>query len=349
MERKLASIQRIESLTPIEGADRIVKARVMGWDTIVRKDEFNEGDECVFFEIDSVLPSDNPDFAFMERSKFRVKTMRMRGVLSQGLAMPINILIHLNCGKELNEFEVGDDVTFYLGVEKYEVPEVTTTGMKGARPLDAHPFPHYVPRTDEIRIQSAPEILNEIVGIPVCVTVKLDGTSATYVHRNGEFSVCSRKLSWDRNKSVYWEIADRYDLEKKLPLLGNIAIQGELCGPGIQKNRMGLKKVNFFVFDVWDIDKQEYYNYHDLQVILKQLELKPVPLVFGAVSTLEFDLDTALIYAEGTYADCKGYDFVDHPREGIVIRPIIERYSPTLKGRLSFKVVNNKYLLKTGE
>src|SRR5215475_5801984 len=92
MERKLVSIQRIERIDPIDGADRIVKARVMGWDVVVKKGELGPGDPCVFFEIDSVLPAGQPWAEFMRPRGFRVKTARLRGVLSQGLALPLDIL-----------------------------------------------------------------------------------------------------------------------------------------------------------------------------------------------------------------------------------------------------------------
>ena len=104
--RHLASIQKILNINPIEGADKIEQARVKGWNLVVGKGEFKENDLCVFFEIDSILP-DKPEFDFMKNKKFRVKTIRLKGVISQGLALPLSILPEGN-------YKEDDDVTEIL-------------------------------------------------------------------------------------------------------------------------------------------------------------------------------------------------------------------------------------------
>lgn len=113
--RKLASIQLIEWIKPIEGKDRIVLAGVLGWQVIVRKDEFQVGDRCVFCEIDSVLP-EKPEFEFLRPKGFRIKTMKMAGVLSQGIVFPLSILPP----KKKGEYELDEDVTEVIGVTQYE-------------------------------------------------------------------------------------------------------------------------------------------------------------------------------------------------------------------------------------
>src|SRR5689334_6744244 len=138
MERKLVSIQRVDALEPIVGADNIVKARVMGWDVVVKKNAFTPGSPCVFFEIDSVLPDGAPWAEFMRPRGFRLKTVRLRGVLSQGLALPVSIL-----GEGVPE--IGTDVRERLGVVKFEAPVPIGAGVAG-------PFPARVPKTDEIRL-----------------------------------------------------------------------------------------------------------------------------------------------------------------------------------------------------
>src|SRR6187402_3308439 len=171
MERKLVSIQVIEGIAPIEGADNIMQARVMGWTVVVKKGEFAPGDRCVFFEIDSVLP-DGPAWSeFMRPRGFRVRTVKLRGVLSQGLALPVSIL-----GGEVPA--VGIDIRDRLGVVKYEPVLPDAREVLG-------PFPGRVPKTDEIRLQSALGVLGEIAGRDFFVTTKCDGTSATYF-RDGE-------------------------------------------------------------------------------------------------------------------------------------------------------------------
>lgn len=166
MDRKLVSLQCIDHLEPIPGADNIVKARVMGWDVVVKKAEFSPGDRCVFFEIDSLLPRDAPWADFMRARGFRVKTARLRGVLSQGLALPVSILPG-------DVPPVGTDVSEALGVTKYEPVPANTQEISG-------PFPGQVPKTDETRLQSALGVLEELRGRDFYVTTKLDGMSATF-------------------------------------------------------------------------------------------------------------------------------------------------------------------------
>ena len=115
--RKLASIQKITALRPIENADKIEVATVLGWQVVVQKGQFKEGDFCVYIEIDSILP-DKPDFEFMRERKFRVKTIKLRGQVSQGICFPISILLKAT-DKDLILRE-GDDMTELLGVRKYD-------------------------------------------------------------------------------------------------------------------------------------------------------------------------------------------------------------------------------------
>lgn len=89
--RTLASIKTISDILPIESKDRIVLAMVDGWSVIVKKDEFHIGDSCVYVEIDSVLP-EKPEFEFLRSKNFRIKTMKMAGVISQGICFPLSIL-----------------------------------------------------------------------------------------------------------------------------------------------------------------------------------------------------------------------------------------------------------------
>ncbi len=119
MDRKLASIQKIVDLRPIEGADFIEQATVLGWNVIVKKGDFALWDLCVFFEIDSLLPADNPEFSFMEKHRFKVRTMKMKGVVSQGLALSMEILPKMSS----ESYFEGDDVTALLNISKYEPPQ----------------------------------------------------------------------------------------------------------------------------------------------------------------------------------------------------------------------------------
>ena len=306
MERKLVSIQRVDHLEPIVGADNILKARVMGWDVVVKKGEFVPGDPCVFFEIDSVLPEAAPWAEFMRPRGFRVKTARLRGVLSQGLALPVSIL-----AGEVPP--VGTDVSAALGVIKYEPVPANTNEVSGA-------FPGQVPRTDEIRLQSALGVLEELRGQDFYVTTKLDGTSATFFRPlEGELVVCSR--NWALTREAHhpaWRVVTRYRLDTVLP--PGFAIQGEVCGPGIQKNRLGLAEVDLFVFSVHDTRSGRFLDHETFLAFCAERGLRTVPVehvVTGeAARAFEHGLEPYLKLAQGLYPGTR------NRKEGIVVRPL---------------------------
>src|ERR1044072_7944769 len=207
MERKLASIQRIKHLRQIEGADNIECATILGWECVVKKGEFKQGDLCVFFEIDSVLP-DEKLFEFMRPRGFRVKTVRLRGQISQGLALPIACF-------SLQSDQEGDDLTAFLGIKKYEPPvtmHMDAAGMK--------PWPSFLHKTDQPRMQlitNLPEFLRLMPLSGWRVTEKLDGMSATYYLKDDRLGVCSRNAEWEEKEgNIYWEISKKYDLERKI-------------------------------------------------------------------------------------------------------------------------------------
>jgi RNA ligase (TIGR02306 family) len=328
VERKLVSIQSIEALAPIEGADNIMQARVMGWNVVVKKGEFSIGDPCVFFEIDSVLPDGPPWSEFTRPRGFRVRTIRLRGVLSQGLALPVSIL-----GDEPPEHEI--DLCARLGVTKFEPVLPDAHEIAG-------PFPSRVPKTDEIRLQSAPSVLNEIRGQEFYVSTKCDGTSATYVRTDEGLIAASRNWAITPGANHVWRLAERYQLSDRIPI--NFAVQGEICGPGIQKNRLGLDKVDLFVFNVYDLRAAAFLSFQEFRAFCEVRSLRTVPIqciVRGEeAATFEHSLEKWLEAARGFYVGSK------QRREGIVIRPLIEQPSVTLGGRLSFKVINNDFLLK---
>lgn len=350
MERKLASIQIVESIEPIPNADMIVKAKVMGWDVVVKKDKFKPGDKCVFFEIDAVLPDGYPWAEFMRPRKFRVKTCKLRGVLSQGLAMPLDILPreHISEDGVVEQFnpynlEVGNDVTEILRVKKYEIPEHHGGAKMGN---SSGVFPSRLARkTDETRIQSALAVIEELKGKPFYISVKCDGTSGTFVHDGEEFMACSRNFKKrEDDTNVYWQAARRYDLPNKLAAHPFMAVQGEVCGPGLQANRLMLKDIDLFVFNVFDSKAGRYLDYYDFIDFCNMLDLQTVPIERvvseNELDTFDYSFTAWLRYAKGKYAN------TTKNREGIVVRPLVETYSPTLQGRLSFKVINNDFLLK---
>lgn len=339
MARKLASIQRISALDPIEGADAIVCATVLGWKVVVKKDEFKVGDLCVFCEIDSILPV-KPEFEFLAKAKYRIKTVRLRGQVSQGICFPLDVLPD-NVAPYVEE---GDEVTKSLGVTKYEPPQprnVVGGQTKGN-------FPSYVFKTDEPRLQSNLGILDELRGQECYSTVKIDGTSFTAARLNEEIDICSRTRSVkDSEENVYWRMARKYDVLGVLQDAGNIAIQAEIAGfwqegrSAIQGNPLKLTESEIFVFNVFDIQEGGYYDFADLKKFCKYYMLPMVPIEHESL-VLDHTLEELLELAKGTYES-------GELREGLVIRPVTEMMSPALKNRASFKVINTDYLLKHGD
>ncbi len=328
MKRKLASVQTIESLELIPKADLIVKAQVMGWSVVVRKDEFKPGDQCVFFEIDSVLPESTEWAEFMRPRGFRVKTCKLRGALSQGLALPMAIVPGAH--------DVGDDVTEVLGVTKYEPPMPRSQSAAG-------PFPSSIPKSDEIRVQSALGVLEELRGSPFYISVKCDGTSGTFAKLDDELIVCSRNIALHRGDDHFWKVAEKNRLEEKLP--EGFAVQGEVCGPKIQKNRLGLDDHELFIFNVFDIKQERFLDFRDFLAFCHDHELVTVPIErvieVDDLAEFEISLEHFLELARGEYKGTR------NRREGIVVRPTTEINSQALEGsRLSFKVLNNDFLLK---
>ncbi len=330
--RKLASIQKIKSLSPIADADAIVKALVLGWEVVVKKGEFSEGDWCVYCEIDSLFP-DKPEFEFLRSRGMRIRTVRLRGQISQGICFPLNVL------PEGIEPEEGLDVTEMLGIVKYEPP--IPASLAGLVKGD---FPSFIPKTDETRVQVLQELLDQYKGIPCYVTEKLDGSSVTYYYRNEEFGVCSRNLELlDSPENTLWKVARESQIEEKLKEAGlNIALQGELIGEGIQRNKYKLRGQRVCFFNAFDIDKYRYLHYEDFANLILGLGLQQVPLL-EQNWPLENDIPKLIEKSKR-----KSVLKTDVWAEGIVFRPMEEIYDPKFR-RVSFKAINPEFLLKFDE
>ncbi len=332
--RKLASIQKIKNIEPIEGADSIMKASVLGWQLVIRKDEFKIGDLCVYCEIDSVLP-DKPEFEFIRAKTNRIKTIKLRGQISQGICFPLSVLPE---GIEIVE---DLDVTEIIGVTKFEppIPANLAGEIKGL-------FPSFMPKTDETRVQVLQHVLDQYKGLTCYIAEKLDGSSVTYYFKDGEFGVCSRNLDIVKNEeNSMWKFAIENDLEQKLKSLNkNICLQGEIIGEGIQKNKYKLKGQTVFFFNVFDIDKYEYLSLSYFKQIINDLNLKHVPIIEDQYE-LTNNMDELILKSK-----LKSTLNKDTIAEGIVIRPtteMIEKHK--LQGRLSFKVINPDFLIKYDE
>jgi RNA ligase (TIGR02306 family) len=334
--RKLASVQRIKHIRPIEGADSIECVGVLGWECVAKKGEFQEGDTCVYFEIDSLLPEEDR-YEFLRKSSykpdlkgFRLKTVRLKGQISQGLALPLDFF------PDIRDFDLGQDVTELLQVRKYEPP--VPAQIAG----DARSFSWPIAKTDETRVQQNDEygFLERLSGRPYYISLKLDGTSCSFIidPNDGEYHVCGRNYSYKKNPDhSFWKLDEIYGIEEKLRSLGgHISIQGEVVGPGVQKNRMGLKSCDFYVFNVVDSRWGRRLPLDEATSVTADLGLKFVPILERGDS-FSYPQRELLEKAKGRYRDYFPAAREDQHMEGIVIR--------SLCGSISFKAINNDFLL----
>jgi RNA ligase (TIGR02306 family) len=338
--RKLASIQEIKEINPIEGADSIEVATILGWKVVIQKGQVSVGDKVVYVEIDSVLP-DKPEFEFIKKRSLRIKTIRLRGQVSQGICFPLSIIP--------NDFipELDADCTEVLGITKYEptIPACLSGKVKGF-------FPPFIPKTDETRVQVLQKLLDKYKGQRFYITEKLDGSSATFYIKDGEFGVCSRNLELlEDEENSFWKVAREYDIENKLRSLGiNIAIQGELVGEGIQGNKLKIRGQKVYFFNAFDIDNFYYLSLTEfISLFTADLKLPLVPIIEWNYD-LENDIEAIIKRATIKSEICS-----DAWSEGIVIRPHKENIDLILSnekshnGRVSFKAINPEFLLKYGE
>lgn len=342
--RKLASIQRIKALEPIPNADAILKATVLGWQVVVKKDEFRVGDLCVYCEIDSLMP-EKPEFEFLKGQKMRIRTLRLRGQVSQGICFPLEILPAEY--RETQPLAEGLDVTEVLDISKYEAPIPTQLSGK----VKGH-FPSYIPKTDETRVQVLQEALSALVGTRCYVAEKLDGSSATYYleanEQSGlpELNACSRNLNLlEEPGNTLWQVARACQLEEKLKSQSRrLALQAELIGPGIQGNKYRLQKPELYFFNAFDIEAYAFLDHADFMALMQELDLKPVPILENDY-LLEADIPRLVEKSIGV-----SVLNAQTRREGIVIRPLQEmRTLENTLGRVSFKAINPEFLLKYGE
>ena len=338
--RKLASIQKISDIKPIPDADSIELVIIKGWQCVAKKGEFKPGNFCIYFEVDSYLPID-VRYEFLRKTSyrcnefmgegFRIKTVKFRGEISQGLALPLNAFPEIVDKKE------NTDVTVILNVRKWEIPEqVSNAGIViGDKPFG-------IPTTDEVRIQSIPDFLEHFKDKPYYISTKLDGTSCTIYVKNGKVGVCGRNNEYkeDIESCAMWAFVYKFNLKEKLIALEeDIAIQGEFCGAGIQKNRLKLFEPMLFVFDVIKIndnDKLKKCGLNEILAYCEKLNLNSVPIEETG-EKFSYTLPELLERAKGKYES--GLD-----KEGIVIRT--KEYSRVGNDKLSFKVINNDFLIK---
>lgn len=361
-DRALAHIEKIDWIKPIEGKDRIALAGVLGWTVIVQKSDYEVGQKCVFCEIDSVFP-EKPEFEFLRSKKFRIKTMKMSGVLSQGICFPLSILPDGN-------YEIGVDVTDIIGITQYEptMDKEETSDTENEKTVRKYPkflmrwawfrklvlpkkqskgFPSFISKTDETRIQNAPFYLE--MDCNYVATEKVDGQSGSFTLQRikgkhfwnrdtYDFAVCSRNLrKWKKDTSSFWSVAEKYNIEQILhQLIGDnewVAIQGECVASNVQGNKYKVTEPDLYVFNL--IYPSGRVGSVEAKKIVGEYGLKFVPIIDESVNLKGMSVADVLKYATGKS------QLYDTLREGIVFR--------SLDGKQSFKAVSPEFLIKHGE
>jgi len=372
-ERKLAHIEKIEWVRPIEGADRIVTYGVLGWEVVDQKDKYQVGEKVVYCEIDSLLP-EKPEFEFLRDRKFRVRTIKLKKQVSQGLILHIDSL--LKYGMSQDDCYPGLDVTGILGITKYLSPSEQSELQQQEEKIKLEKnklkkfmmryswfrklflskkqksgFPYWVSKTDEERIQNIPYVLEQFKDKEVYVTEKIDYQSGTwtgkmvsnttpligkYLPKKFKFIVCSRNLTTNDRGSLYWKIADKYKIEAVLRENPTLTIQGEQGDTKIQGNKYKIKEPTMWVFNIIDHEKNYHFNYFEMTNFCQKWGLDHVQLLgTGPLSEIGTTVDEIIEYSKGKSL------LADIPREGVVIRCIEGG-----KKLLSFKAINPDFLLK---
>jgi RNA ligase (TIGR02306 family) len=349
--RQLATIRTIDNLQPIEGADFIECAVIGGWNVVVKKGDHYVGQLVVYLEIDSWVPEHLAPFLGNGGSParesegvvgFRLKSKKLRGVVSQGLVLPLSVIDPIADGVALEDayvmFEVGQDVTDLLNIKKYEKPvSAHLAGMARGN------FPSFIPKTDQERVQNIKRDLQKYVEDELSFecTEKLDGSSCTIYKyspllEDGKdaLGVCSRNIDLkDTEGNTFWQVAKANDVHAILLRDGrNLAIQGEVIGPGIQGNQYKLDSHQFYVFDIFDIDRQCYFTPSERREFCAENGLRHVPILFINIELVS-DIVAMIDSADGKSR------LNDSIREGYVVKCNTD---PSI----SFKAISNKWLLK---
>lgn len=350
--RKLASIRKIDEIRPIPDAELIECAVLGGWTVVVKRGEYKVGDLAIYCEVDGFIPTEVAPFltkAGSEPREYngvkgeRLRTVRLRGQLSQGLLLPLAsnatgfsyvypyaamTLLNGNiiCVKE------GEDVTSFLGIQKWEPPIPACLAGQVAGP-----WPSLVQKTDQERAQNLGSDWPVLTTYSYEVTEKLEGSSMTAGIVSGEFVVCSRNLNLrETPENSLWQQARRFKIEESMRehALDNLVVQGEIIGEGIQGNYYGIKGQDFYVFDVLNLATGKYLLPEQRRALVTKLGLKHVPVledtrnISGSIERLVSEAD--------------GFSHLNTQklREGLVFKRV--------DGPEHFKAVSNKYLLKTG-
>ena len=350
--RKMASIRIIDNIEPITNADSIEVATVGGWKVVVKKGEFKTNDLVVYLEIDSWVPTSlAPLLSKGKEPKVfngvegeRLRTVKLRGQISQGFLLPIDCTTISDGEGNVISVSEGDDVTEFLGIQKWERP--LPTQLQGQAKGN---FPSFIRKTDQERCQNLQKnIFVDWKDLEWEISLKLDGSSLTGYYNNGETGICSRNLELmdnDENSgNSFIQTFNSSGLKDAIKSIGrNVAVQGEMMGEKIQGNRENLTGTILFIFDVFDIDNQQYMTPQDrlefINLLFKNGYTGDIAPILNSKTTLHnigiSNITDLLSFADG--------ESINNPvREGVVFKCVTN-------GDISFKAISNKFLLKGGD
>jgi len=345
-ERKLATIRIVSDISPIEGADRIVKASIDGWEVVILKDEFKISDQIIYCEIDSFIPHDIAPYLskgkepklYKDTKGERLRSVRLRGQLSQGLILPISILEKYHLSKP---YELGQDVTDILGILKYEKDEDWTGNWTGKGKPPGNPKPDFIPPSRMSRVQNVPNI-PFWTNVTWEITEKLDGSAMNIYLSDKKIGISSMNVDLpepspdEKNMNQMWKLFNSLNIrEQLLSMNKNLIIQGEIIGPKIQKNKYGLTEHQFFVYNIYSLDELKNFSSETRINLTNELKLNHCPILEIRKFAPDEDIKQILNYAIGP---SKLHNI---EREGVVFKCITG--SPT-----AFKAISNSFLLKYG-
>ena len=336
-KRKLASVQKITSITPLETKNKVQKATLLGWNVLVEANKYNEGEKVIYFEADALLPAKKNWTKGIKPKNLIIKSSKQYKNVFHGAIMKLDTLLKVeNFNLKLEDLNEGFDLTEIMEITKYEQdPEIALKEQEKKFPSDI------IEKSDEIRLQSNPKYLEMFEGKEFYSTLKYDGSSGTFlIHpETKKFMVCSRNQNIDINekKNIYWDVANKYDIKTKLEKFeGKYAIQGEIYGPKINKNRLEQKDINIAIFTIKNIKDNYYVDFKELVQVCKDMELPMVEVIEEGVFKYK-TVEEMVEKSKGLYPGTK------YPREGLVYR-LKENWNKD-KVRASFKVINDDYLV----
>jgi RNA ligase (TIGR02306 family) len=345
MTRTLASIDQITNLRPIPGADTIEVGSVRGWNVVVKRGEYHEGDHVLFIEPDAALPLDFISFAFLRPRGVKMidgkdyhvlKTVKLRGQFSQGIVFPVSEFAWLDTTGQAGSLDT------QLGVFVYE----PSLPAKGTNIVGKWNIP-WLLKTDAERIQNlSDDWLASVNDGGWVATTKIDGSSHTVVRRDDGLHVYSRNWEIDATNpdSTVNHVIIQSQLADWMRYYGIDAVQGELFGEGIQSNRQGIHGQRFAIFAAWSTDITETKRHDRLNLA------RETAAGYGlyTVPFLDLPFPTTVAQALEQADQVTGTITPGKKDEGIVWHHTGGREFPELGGRIVFKAVSNRYLLKHG-